>query len=182
MTKKALDLGQIIDQTSPFLSTPCIYFLLDSEDNVIYVGQTKNLNNQLNKHRLDGKKFTHFRYFPCQEWDLDRREQEAIAQHKPVLNQAPVNLSNSNYLSKSLICLKYNITPVAFERLRTEFGLEPVRSFGPTKYYRPADVDAWLNRFKGLVVRGRHVLQTTPHYLAVGVSARTKQLQLFKER
>ncbi len=186
MTQKHLDLGQILDNSKQFQTQPCIYYLIDANDEVIYVGKTLSLYSQLLNHKLAGKNFVRFSSFPCEEDDLDRLEREAISKFKPVLNRPPVpaatTQSASNYLSKSLICLKHNITPVAFEYLREAFGLESVRSFGNTKYYKPDDVETWLKRFKGLVIRGRHVLQAGPNYLAVGISSRTKQIQLYKER
>ena len=180
--QKYLDLGQILDNSRHFQNQPCVYYLINTDDKVVYVGQTMNLYSQLLNHRLAGKNFARFTYFPCEEEDLDRLEQEAISQFKPALNKPPVIRSTSAYLSKQLICLKHNITPVAFERLREAFGLESVSSFGNTRYYKPEDVEAWLGRFKGLVIRGRYVLQARPSYLAVGISSRTKQIQLYKER
>ena len=180
--KEHLDLGQILDNANMVQGQPCIYYLIDANDQIIYIGQTQNLYAQLLHHKFAGNYFVRFSFFPCQEGDLDRLEQEAIYQLKPVLNTPPVTQSTSGCLSKQLICLKYNITAIAFERLRETFGLEPVSSFGNTRYYKPADVDAWLKRFKGLVVRGRYILQAKPYYLAVGISAKTKQIQLFKER
>jgi len=177
-----LYLSQVLDQAKLFQSQPCIYYLLDANDEVIYIGQTRNLYSRLIKHRFAGKNFVRYTFFPCEEGDLDRLEQEAIAKFKLATNKAPVTRSTSGFLSKSLICLKYNITPLAFEYLREAFELKSVHSFGNTKYYKPQDVEAWLNRFKGLVVRGRHVLQAKPDYLAVGISSRTKQIQLYKKR
>lgn len=182
MPQKHLDLSQILDNSSQFQSQPCVYYLIDANDEVTYVGQTRNLYSQLLSHKFSGKNFVRYNFFPCEEGDLDRLEQEAISKFKPVHNKAPVSRSTSGYLNKSLICLKHNITSLAFEYLREAFGLEPGHSFGNTKYYKPEDVEAWLKRFRGLVVRGRHVLQIKPHYLAVGISSRTKQIQLYKTK
>ncbi|WP_420147860.1 hypothetical protein [Spirosoma sp.] len=178
-----LDLDYILDSASLFQSQPCLYYLINANEEVIYIGQTRSLYSQLMNHRLAGRNFARFSYFPCEEGDdLDALEQEAIAQFKPILNKPSVTYSTSGYLSKHLICLKHNITPVAFEHLRKTFGLQSVYSFGNTKYYKPEDVEAWLKRFRGLVARGRHVLQAGSDYLAVGISTRTKQIQLYKER
>ncbi|UFH53307.1 GIY-YIG nuclease family protein [Spirosoma sp. KNUC1025] len=180
--EKHLDLGQILADATLFHSQPCIYYLINEQDQVIFVGQTINLYAQLLNHKLTGKNFARFSYFPCRQEELNKLEQEAIEQFKPVHNQPPAIRSTSSFLSKQLICLKHNITPVAFEYLRKSFGLESAHSYGNMKYYKPEDVDAWLKRFKGLVIRGRHVLQASPSYLAVGVSPRTNQIQLFKTR
>ncbi|MBD2755925.1 GIY-YIG nuclease family protein [Spirosoma validum] len=182
MHQKHLDLSEILDNARQFQNQPCVYYLIDDNDEVTYVGQTKNLYSQLITHRFSGKEFVRYNFFPCEEIDLDRLEQEAISKFRPVHNKPPTAQSTSGYLSKPLICLKHNITPVAFDYLREAFGLESSRSFGNTKYYKPEDVESWLRRFKGLVIRGRHVLQVRPDYLAVGVSTRTKQIQLYRKR
>ncbi|CAN5494158.1 hypothetical protein BH09BAC4_BH09BAC4_08770 [soil metagenome] len=182
-TKKHLDLGQILDSATLFQPQPCIYYLINANDEVVYVGQTMSLYPRLLNHKFSGKEFVRFSFIPCDESDLDRLEQEAIARFQPELNKAPATTPTSSHLSKQLICLKHNITPIAFERLREAFGLQPVSSFGNVKYYKPEDVDAWLKRFKGLVMTGgRHVLQARPQYLAVGISSRTKQIQLYTKR
>lgn len=177
-----LNLDRILLQARQLQAQPGIYYLIDNQDKVIFIGKTRNLYSQLLKHKVDNKPFVRYHFIPGPETDLDRLEQEAISRFKPVHNKPPVIRSTSAYLSKPLICLKHNITPVAFEYLKEAFGLESAHSFGNTKYYKPEDVETWLRRFKGLVVRGRHVLQVRPAYLAVGVSARTKQIQLYKAR
>lgn len=179
--KKHVDLGQILISGPLLLPQPCIYYLIDAEDEVIFVGQTLNLQSRLLEHRIAGLNFVRFRFFTCDAADLDRLEQEATARCRQGSAKSPVpaSKSTSGLLSKQLICLKHNITPIAFDRLREAFGLEPAGSFGNARFYKPGDVDAWLRRFKGLVVSGRHVLQAKPTYLAVGISSRTKQIQLF---
>ncbi len=180
--KTHLDLGRIMDSETLFKAQPCIYYLIDMMDEVVFVGQTLNLQARLLEHRCAGVNFVRFRYFCCEERDLNRLEQGAIVRLKPVLNKvpkAPKLKATSGHLSKQLICLKHNITPVAFDRLREAFGLHPTSSFGNAKFYKPEDVEVWIRRFKGLVVSGRHVLQAKPTYLAIGISSRTKQIQLF---
>ncbi|ADB39078.1 GIY-YIG nuclease family protein [Spirosoma linguale] len=180
-TQNSLDLGQILDSAALFPPQPCIYYLINSRNEVVYVGQTLNLYASLLEHRKKGVNFVRFRYFTCAESDLERLERGAIERLDPILNRVSKSRSVSapGNLSKPFICLKYNITPVAFERLREAFELQPASSFGNAKYYKPEDVEAWVRRFKGLVVSGRHVLQAKPTYLAVGISSRTKQIQLF---
>lgn len=183
MLEKHFDLDQILENSRLFQNQPCIYYLINASDEVIYVGQTKNLYAQLLHHKLAGKNFVRFSFFPSGEnEESETLENEVIVQSKPALSKPIVTHSTSSYLTKQLICLKHNMTPPAFESLRESFGLESVHSFGNTKYYKPGDVEAWLKRFKGLVVRGRHVLQVSPDYLAVGISARTKQIQLYRSR
>jgi hypothetical protein len=178
--KKHIDLGQILDSEALFQPHPCIYYLIDAEHKVLFVGQALNLQSRLLEHRIGGVNFVRFRYFTCDEADLNRLEQEAIDRFNPILNKPSKPKSTSGLLSKQLICLKHNITPVAFERLRDAFGLKPAGSFGNARFYKPEDVDSWLRRFKGLVGSGgRHILQDKPTYLAVGISSRTKQIQLF---
>ncbi|UFH53148.1 hypothetical protein [Spirosoma sp. KNUC1025] len=185
IAKSHLDLSHILAQATPSPNQDCIYYLINQSDQVIFVGQTSNLYAQLLNHKTVGQSFTRFCYMPCQKDQLDRLQQEAIAQFKPIHNLPPVShvsYSTSHLLSKQLICLKYNMTPPAFEYLRKAFGLESVHACGNMKYYDPEEVERWLKRFKGLVIRGRHVLQASPTYLAVGVSPRTNQIQLFKNR
>jgi hypothetical protein len=179
IVKKHVDLGQILVSGPLLLPQPCIYYLIDAEDEVIFVGQTLNLRSRLLEHRIAGLNFVRFRFFTCDANDLDRLEQEAAARCQQGPAKPPASQSTSGLLSKQLICLKHNITPVAFDRLREAFGLQPAGSFGNARFYKPGDVEAWLRRFKGLVVSGRHVLQAKPTYLAVGISSRTNQIQLF---
>lgn len=174
-----LEVGQIVDSSTLFLPQPCLYYLIDARNEVVYVGQTLNLQSRLQEHKAAGLEFVRFRFFQCEACDLDRLQQGAIARLNPVLNKPQRSRSTSGCLSKPLICLKYNITPIAFERLREVFGLHPTSSFGNVKYYTPESVEAWVRRFKKLVSSGRHVLQAKPTYLAVGISARTKQIQLY---
>ncbi|MVM37946.1 hypothetical protein GO730_10645 [Spirosoma sp. HMF3257] len=180
--QKRLDLGQIVEDAALFSLQPCIYYLINSRNEFIYVGQTTNLRDRLLEHREAGIRFVRFKFFPCEASELDRLQQAAIARLKPVLNRAQKPKPTPGNLSKPLICLKYNITPIAFERLREAFGLQPVSLFGKAKYYKPEDVEAWIKRFKGLVVSGRHVLQAMPTYMAVGISSRTKQIQLYTKQ
>ncbi|QDK81237.1 GIY-YIG nuclease family protein [Spirosoma sp. KCTC 42546] len=180
--QKCLDLGQILDGTALFQPHPCIYYLMNANNEVVYIGQAINLHARLLEHRCAGIDFVRFRYHTCEASDLDRLEQEAIARYKPILSKPPKAISTSGFLSKQLICLKHNITPIAFDRLREAFKLYPACSFGNAKYYKPEDVEAWVRRFKGLVVSGRHVLQAKPTYLAVGISTRTKQIQLYTKQ
>lgn len=177
-----LDSGQIVDSLALFLPQPCIYYLIDARNEVVYVGQTLNLQFRLCEHKAAGLNFARFRFFQCDECDLDRLQQGAIARLNPALNKPQRTKLTSGSLSKQLICLKYNITPIAFERLRESFGLHATSSFGNVKYYTPEAVEAWVRRFKKLVVSGRHVLQAKPTYLAVGISTRTKQIQLYTKQ
>lgn len=114
--KNQINLGQILTSKTLVQPHPCIYFLIDAANEVIYIGQTLNLQPCLLEHRTEGMAFVRFRYFTCDEVDLDRLEQEAIIRFNPALNKLIKNKSTSGLLSKQLICLKHNITPVAFER------------------------------------------------------------------
>ena len=174
--------GQIVDSSTPVMSQPCIYYLIDARNEVVYVGQTLNLQSRLLEHEVAGLNFVRFRFFQCEECDLDRLQQGAIARLNPALNKPQKTKSTSGSLSKPLICLKYNITPIAFERLREAFALQATSSFGNVKYYTPDAVEAWVRRFKRLVLSGRHVLQAKPTYVAVGISSRTKQIQLYTKQ
>ena len=162
--KNHLDSGQIVDNSTLFPPQPCIYYLIDARNEVVYVGQTLNLQSRLREHKVAGLEFVRFRFFQCEESDLDRLQQGAIDRLNPVLNKPQKSKSTSGYLSKPLICLKYNITSIAFERLRESFGLHATSSFGNVKYYTPEAVEAWVRRFKRLVSSGRHVLQPKPSF------------------
>ncbi len=177
-----LDLGQILDSEILYVFQPCIYYLIDARNEVVYVGKTVNLHDQLVEHRRAGVEFVRFRFHTCGLNELDSLEQKAIDRFRPIHSKLPKTKPTSGHLSKQLICLKHNITPVAFERLREAFRLNPASSFGNAKYYKPDDVEAWVRRFKGLVVSGRYVLQAMPTYLAVGISTRTKLIQVYTKQ
>ncbi|MVM28855.1 hypothetical protein GO755_02335 [Spirosoma sp. HMF4905] len=180
--QKCLDLGQILDSVALVTPHPCIYYLMDAAHEIVYIGQTVNLQSRLLEHRVAGINFVRVRFHTCEASDLDRLEQEALARFKPRFNQLPKTKSTSGCLSKQLICLKYNITPLAFEQLRKAFRLYPISAFGNTKYYKPEDVEAWVKRFKALLGSGRYVLQARPTYVAVGISTRTKLIQVYTKQ
>lgn len=180
--QKCLDLGQILDGATLLTPHPCIYYLMDASNEIVYVGQSINLQSRLLEHRVAGLNFTRVRFHTCEASELNRLEQEAVARYKPRFSKPPKATSTSGCLSKQLICLKHNITPAAFERLREAFRLYPTSVFGNTKYYKPDDVDAWLKRFRSLITSGRYVLQAEPTYLAIGVSSRTKLIQIYTKQ
>ncbi|GAB3991998.1 hypothetical protein GCM10028807_24030 [Spirosoma daeguense] len=180
--QKCLPIGHIIGEKNRLTTLPCIYFLMDAQNQIVYIGQAINLQSRLLEHRVSGPNFERVRFHTCEANELNRLEQEAIARYKSRDNRPPKAVSTSGCLSKSLICLKYNLSTTAFERLREAFQLHPVSVFGNTNYYKPEEVEAWVNRFKGLVGSGKYVLQTMPTYVAVGISTRTKLIQVYTKQ
>src|SRR5919202_3521090 len=136
---KHIDLGQILGNATLRRPQPCVYYLIDANNEVVHIGQTLNLRSRLLEHRVAGVRFARFRFFTCEEKDLDRLHEEAVARLGKEEVKPAKAISTSGLLSKPLICMKYNITPLAFDRLREAFGLKPAGTFGNAKYYKPDD-------------------------------------------
>lgn len=85
-----------------------IYFLLNEEDEVIYIGQTISLFARVSSHLLS-KKFVKVKYF-CVSSDISNEaEAEAIIKHKPFLNYTIPSNKKYTYLEwfqRSHSCLK----------------------------------------------------------------------------
>lgn len=62
-----------------------IYFLLHN-DNVVYVGQSSNVEKRIIQHRCSEKQFDSYRIIPCDEDLLLYYEKRWIKQFKPVYN------------------------------------------------------------------------------------------------
>ena len=64
----------------------CIYRLIDSSENVVYVGHTANLESRIYSHLANGKDFSFFDYALCSKEDAKVAERDAIIKHNPKLN------------------------------------------------------------------------------------------------
>ncbi len=64
----------------------CIYSLIDSNEDVVYIGQTANLESRLYSHLANGKDFSFFKYEVCDKSEATIKESEAIIKHNPKLN------------------------------------------------------------------------------------------------
>ena len=68
---------------------PGIYFLINGNE-VVYVGQTKNLHARIYQHRVETKKaFTRYFLLPCEPAELTPLESRYIAKFKPRYNKSP---------------------------------------------------------------------------------------------
>ena len=72
----------------PYDVPPCVYFLIDINDDIVYVGQSRNLFQRINYHRGD-KCFSRVLYVPCEEELLVKVENEYIRKLKPYYNFKP---------------------------------------------------------------------------------------------
>ena len=66
---------------------PCIYFLLDADGLVLYVGQTVNLGARLSSHKGAGKEFCRVAIHPTAKENLDEAESQFIEKYRPPLNK-----------------------------------------------------------------------------------------------
>ena len=73
-----------------------IYFLLNDEDEVLYVGQSAFPQSRVCTHRRS-KKFTRYKFFECHPKKADELELKLYEKHKPPLNRIPP--LDSNYSS-----------------------------------------------------------------------------------
>lgn len=73
---------------TPGDATSVAYVLLDAEQVVAYVGSTGGFRGRMNQHARDGKRFTHWRAYPCRDrqaaYDLEAR---LIRELQPYLNK-----------------------------------------------------------------------------------------------
>ena len=64
----------------------CVYRLIGSDEEVIYVGQTTNLESRIYSHLANGKDFSFFDYELCEKSRANETERDAIIKHNPKLN------------------------------------------------------------------------------------------------
>lgn len=63
-----------------------VYFLMDQENNVVYVGQTREGLSRVYRHYED-KIFHKIFVIPCKEEELDKMESDFIVKYKPIYNK-----------------------------------------------------------------------------------------------
>ena len=70
----------------PSYGTSGIYFLLD-EDEIVYIGQSRDIRRRIGLHLSDGcKRFNSIRFFKCSRARLDHNETRLIAFYRPKYN------------------------------------------------------------------------------------------------
>jgi excinuclease UvrABC nuclease subunit len=67
------------------VSSPCVYFLVQN-DEIVYVGQTLNINSRI-EHHLEDKKFNRVFYLSMSKRGLDEAETVFIQALKPKYNR-----------------------------------------------------------------------------------------------
>jgi len=65
-----------------------IYVLMDDNENIVYVGQSKNPVSRMAIHTKD-KEFTKFKFFRCDPEKVNQIEFALYAKHKPKFNRVP---------------------------------------------------------------------------------------------
>lgn len=76
-----------------------VYFLTDKDENVVYIGKSKNFYLRLQDHIESSKIFDRIFFYPCKVSELNEVEQELILEYKPIYNKT---LSNSGYITKEV--------------------------------------------------------------------------------
>lgn len=79
--------NDLIEIHLPFARICCVYFLVSSEDEVLYVGQTTDLHQRIRAHSLAGVKFSRALFIPVQAPDLIATEAHFIRALNPPLNK-----------------------------------------------------------------------------------------------
>jgi hypothetical protein len=72
-----------------------IYFLL-LDNQIVYVGQTKNLHSRLTQHDRT-KEFDAYHFEPCRKEYLDRREAAYIEAMRPRLNNTKPRILHNDF-------------------------------------------------------------------------------------
>lgn len=85
MLDAPLSAEQIIASAIPSSVICGIYFLI-RKDQIVYVGQSKNVLRRVARHADDGKEFDHFSVAPCEESELDALERTYILSLFPEQN------------------------------------------------------------------------------------------------
>ena len=71
-----------------FTNMPQVYFLCDGPKNeIVYIGQTKNLYARIFQHMQSNKKFHSYMHIPVCSEHLDFIEQWLINMYKPIYNE-----------------------------------------------------------------------------------------------
>lgn len=95
----------IYDMWDSHKNTPCVYCLYENEE-VVYVGQTVNLQLRVKNHKSDGKTFSRYSCIPCKPSEMSDLEATLIVKHNPKYNWTLP--SSKLFLSKSAAIKKLN--------------------------------------------------------------------------
>ena len=63
-----------------------IYFLFDSTDTLIYIGQSTDILARIQQHNKD-KVFSYYSYYECSKASLNNNEKACIEHYKPKMNE-----------------------------------------------------------------------------------------------
>ncbi|MCS6285207.1 MAG: GIY-YIG nuclease family protein [Nitrospira sp.] len=91
----------------PLEYPPCVYFLVLKQE-IVYVGQSRNLLSRLGQHREDGKCWDRVLYLPVPADRLLEVESLWIKTLQPALNRAGRQASLSNVLHRRRKCLDHS--------------------------------------------------------------------------
>lgn len=92
-----LDLGDLLLNSWSVAPICGVYFLIHVRD-IVYVGQSKNIRQRLNKHWKDGGKiFDRVAFIECPESDLRNLESAYIQKFKPPLNVVGLGKGSIKY-------------------------------------------------------------------------------------
>lgn len=77
---------------SPPVGCGYIYHILNSYDEIIYIGQTRNIYSRIGSHSRTKDNIYKIRYWPCLFEELSNREADEIIKFDPILNSSlPTN-------------------------------------------------------------------------------------------
>ncbi len=140
--------------TMPGKGQHCIYRLIDSAEEVIYVGHTADLEKRIYSHLSNGKDFCFFDYSKCTKETAKEAERDAIIKYNPKLNislpttpeyktEAQARKIIEECIKDKLLALSDKLTknmPIAFDR--------PQVKHANHTYIKTSDIELVIHKIK----------------------------------
>ena len=132
----------------------CIYKLIDSDEVIVYIGQTAKLESRIYSHLSNGKDFSFFEYEVCDKSKASILESEAIIKHNPKLNTSLPKNPEYKTIDQARKIIKDHL--MEFALLETEkqlsligviFERPQVKNMKYT-YLKTSDIEAAIEKIK----------------------------------
>ena len=132
----------------------CIYKLIDSNEVVVYIGQTANLESRLYTHLTNGRDFSFFEYELCDKEDASITESKAIIKHNPILNTSLPKSPNYKTIDQARKLIRCQLAEFVQEETERQIALIDVLFSRPQvknmkyTYLRTVDIELAIERIK----------------------------------
>lgn len=95
MSKDLLEIEKLMERRQFYFQQRGLYFLFDG-DELVYVGQTEDLDARLSVHRKSEKKWNSYAFLPCFLENMDSLEARYIIRYSPRYNVGLPGTSGSS--------------------------------------------------------------------------------------